>query len=85
VTFAAPFYIRPDSDEDDVVRSSVPPELAWRTAFVFDEGVRPEKVEDAEELVSDPRSRAHELENHDVHALGEAAQEELGDELPAAR
>jgi hypothetical protein len=47
--------------------------------------MRPKKVEDAEELVSDPRSRAHELENDDVDALGEAAQEELGDELPAGR
>jgi hypothetical protein len=85
VTFAAPFYIRPDSDEDDVVRSSVPPELAWRTTFVLDQGMRSKKIEDAVELVRDPRSRAHELENYNVDALGEAAQEELGDELPAAR
>ena len=85
VTFAAPFYIRPDSDEDDVVRSSVPPELAWRTALVLDQRVGPKEVEDAEELARSAGGRADELEDDDINALRKAAQEKLGDELPAAR
>ena len=54
-------------------------------AFVLDEGMRPKEVEDAEELARSAGGRADELEDDDINALRKAAQEKLGDELPAAR